>query len=73
MAAPEASEGGVIGRLRDGDFLRLDLVEGLIRTGVKADEIRGREPFVAPVRSGFGYADRYARTALPAFEGAGFG
>ncbi len=73
LAAPEASEGGVIGRLRDGDFLRLDLVEGLIRTGVKADEIRGREPFVAPVRSGFGYADRYARTALPAFEGAGFG
>ena len=73
LATPEAAEGGVIGRLRDGDFLRLDLVGGLIRTGVKAEEIRGREPFVAPVRSGFGYAARYARTALPPLGGAGFG
>jgi dihydroxy-acid dehydratase len=73
LAAPEAVPGGVIGRLRDGDPLRLDLAEGLIRTGVRAEEIRRREPFAVPVSSGFGYAARYARTALPALEGAGFG
>jgi len=72
LATPEAATGGVIGRLRDGDSLRLDLAEGLIRTGVAADEIRRREPFTAS-SSGFGYAARYARVALPALEGAGFG
>jgi dihydroxy-acid dehydratase len=73
LATPEATAGGVVGRLRDGDALRLDLAEGLIRTGAKADEIRHREPFPAPASSGFGYAARYARSALPALEGAGFG
>ena len=73
LATPEAAAGGVIGRLRHGDSLRLDLAEGVIRTGVKADELRGREPFASSVSSGFGYAARYSRTALPALEGGGFG
>jgi dihydroxy-acid dehydratase len=73
LAAPEAAAGGVIGRLRHGDSLRLDLAEGLIRTSVRADELSGREPFASSVSSGFGYANRYSRTALPALEGAGFG
>lgn len=72
LTAPEAAAGGVIGRLRDGDHLRLDFVEGRIRTGIRADEIRHREPFLVPAPSGFGYAARYARAALPALEGAGF-
>jgi dihydroxy-acid dehydratase len=72
LAAPEATMGGVVGRLRDGDPLRLDLDEGLIRTGVKADEIRNRKPLPVPASSGFGYAGRYASTALPPLEGAGF-
>jgi dihydroxy-acid dehydratase len=53
--------------------LRLDLMEGLIRTGAKANEIRRREPFPAQASSGLGYAARYAHTALPALEGAGYG
>lgn len=73
LAAPEAAVGGVIGRLRNGDPLRLDLAEGLIRTGVKADELNRREPFVNSNSSRFGYTARYARIALPALEGAGFG
>lgn len=73
LAAPEAAAGGVIGRLRHGDFLRLNFAEGLIRTGVKAEELCGREPFASSVSPGFGYATRYSRTALPALEGAGFG
>ena len=73
LAAPEAAAGGVIGRLRDGDSLRLDLTEGLIRTSLKAEELDRREYFVAPTYPGFGYAARYARAALSALEGAGFG
>jgi len=74
LATPEAVAGGVIGRLRDGDLLRLNLTEGLIRTGVAAEEIQQREPFVMSSASPeFGYAARYARASLPALEGAGTG
>ncbi len=73
LVSPEAAAGGVIGQLRDRDTLRIDLVEGRIRTGVKADEMEGREPYEPPDPAGAGYVDRYARSALPALEGAGFG
>ncbi|HKH77128.1 MAG TPA: dihydroxy-acid dehydratase, partial [Rubrobacteraceae bacterium] len=73
LFAPEAADGGVIGRLRDGDFLRFDLAEGRIRTSVTADELANREPFAKRDHPGFGYAARYAASALPALEGAGFG
>ncbi|CAA9433595.1 MAG: Dihydroxy-acid dehydratase [uncultured Rubrobacteraceae bacterium] len=72
LMTPDAAAGGVIARLRDGDFLRIDLEKGLIRTGAAAEEIRRREPFASPVLSTYGYAARYARYALPALEGAGF-
>ena len=73
LVAPEVAVGGIIGRLRDGDLLRLDLVEGIIRTGVKAEEFSRRKPFAVPISPGFGYAARYVRAAFPALEGAGFG
>ena len=73
LVSPEAAAGGVIGQLRDGDTLRIDLVEGRIRTGVKADEMEGRDPYKPPDPAGAGYVGRYARSALPALEGAGFG
>jgi dihydroxy-acid dehydratase len=73
LVSPEAAAGGVIGQLRDRDTLRIDLVECRIRTGVKADEMEGREPYKPPDPTGAGYVDRYARSALPALEGAGFG
>lgn len=70
---PEAAMGGVIGRLRDGDALRLDLEGGNIRAGIKAGELESREFFETTGQTGAGYAARYARSALPALEGAGFG
>jgi dihydroxy-acid dehydratase len=73
LFTPEAATGGVIGRLRGGDTLRIDLEEGRIRTGVRADEMRGRDPYEFPDPAGAGYAARYSRSALPALEGAGFG
>ena len=73
LFAPEAVLGGVTGRLRDGDTLRISFEEGRIRTGVGAREIAGREPYPPAGRAGAGYADRYARSALPGLQGAGFG
>jgi dihydroxy-acid dehydratase len=73
LVSPEAAAGGVIGRLRDGDTLRLDLREGRIRTGVQADEMERRDPYEFSDPAGAGYTARYARSALPALEGAGFG
>jgi dihydroxy-acid dehydratase len=73
LVSPEAATGGVIGQLRDGDTLRIDLVEGRIRTGVQADEMESRYPYKFPDPTDAGYAARYTRSALPALEGAGFG
>jgi dihydroxy-acid dehydratase len=72
LVSPEAARGGVIGRLQGGDTLRMDFLEGRIRTGVKAGELEGRDPYEPPGQAGAGYAARYARSALPALEGAGF-
>ncbi|HLL97864.1 MAG TPA: dihydroxy-acid dehydratase [Rubrobacteraceae bacterium] len=73
LVSPEAARESVIGRLRSGDSLRMDLLEGRIRTGVKAGELEGRKPYELPRPTGASYAARYARSALPALEGAGFG
>jgi dihydroxy-acid dehydratase len=72
LFTPEATEGSVMGLLRDGDPLRIDLIEGRIRTGISASELKNREPTRFPDRANTRYAARYARTALPALEGAGF-
>lgn len=73
LFAPEAAVGGVIGRLRDGDVLRLDLTEGRIKTAVGAEELAERTPYGHDTPSGSGYANRLARSALPGLEGGGFG
>jgi dihydroxy-acid dehydratase len=72
LLTPEAASGGVIGLLRDGDTLRIDLVEGRIRTNVRAAELEERESYGDPEAAGTGYSARYSRSALPALEGAGF-
>lgn len=73
LFTPEAAAGGVLSRLRDGDPIRIDFAECRIRTGVGAREFGSREPSEFTDRAATGYAARYARTALPALEGAGFG
>jgi dihydroxy-acid dehydratase len=71
LFTPEAVSGGVLSLLRDGDTLRIDLAEGRIRTGAR--EFTSREPGEFPNSAGQVYAVRYARNALPALAGAGFG
>jgi phosphogluconate dehydratase len=39
---PEAADGGFIGRLRDGDLIRLDAVAGTLTVDIPADEWAGR-------------------------------
>jgi dihydroxy-acid dehydratase len=73
LFTPEATRGSVLGLLRDGDNLRIDLAGGRIRTGIGAKELESRELTGFPDRADTGYAARYARVALPALEGAGFG
>jgi dihydroxy-acid dehydratase len=72
LFTPEATMGSVIGLLRDGDPLRIDLTEGRIRAEIGASDLESRELFRYPDRAATAYAARYARTALPALEGAGF-
>jgi dihydroxy-acid dehydratase len=71
LFTPEAAAGGVLSLLRDGDALRIDLAEDRIRTG--AGDFDSREFGMFPNNAGTAYAARYARTVLPALEGAGFG
>ncbi|ABG03803.1 Dihydroxyacid dehydratase/phosphogluconate dehydratase-like protein [Rubrobacter xylanophilus DSM 9941] len=73
MFTPESAARGVIGRLRQGDFLRIDLERRAIRTSADPEKFSRRDYFGASRARGYGYAARYARSALPALEGAGFG
>jgi dihydroxy-acid dehydratase len=72
LFTPEATMGGVIGLLRHGDPLRVDLTGGRIRAEIRASELENREPARFPDRADTAYAARYVRSALPALEGAGF-
>lgn len=72
LFTPEAAVGGVIGRFEDGDDLRFDLEEKRIKTKVKASVMERRESYYGPDLAGYGYASRYAASALSAIEGAGF-
>jgi len=70
--SPEAAEGGLIGLLRNGDRIRLDIPGHTLEAKLSADEIaRRRAGWQAPppkVRSG--YLDRYARLVRNAGTGA---
>lgn len=54
--SPEAAHGGLIGRLRDGDVLRLDAQAGTLELDISLKELEAREPAVLgdPVRRGMG-------------------
>ena len=73
LLTPEATAGGVIGRLQDGDTLRVDPEEGRIKAGVSAKELGSRKAQKVDRPPKTGYVARYARTARTALDGAGFG
>lgn len=72
LLTPEAAAGGVISRLQDGDTLRVDLEEGRIKAGISAKDFGLRKAYEVERPPKTGYLARYARTARPALDGAGF-
>jgi phosphogluconate dehydratase len=67
---PEAAAGGPIGKVRDGDVIRLDPHAGALTIKVDARELESREP-AKPPRPGFGYGRElfgWARTAAGAAD-----
>jgi len=73
LFTPEAATGGVLSLLRDDDPLKINFTEGRIRTGIGVREFESRVPCEFSDSADTAYAARYARTALPALEGASFG
>ncbi len=51
---PEAARGGPLGRVRDGDVIRLDTRAGTLAVLVEADEFDAREETPAPAPATFG-------------------
>jgi dihydroxy-acid dehydratase len=69
---PEASDGGLIALIEDGDMIEIDILNGRLHADVDEDEIARRKDKWHPVLKavGFGYMDRYRRHVRPASEGA---
>ncbi|MBW0106738.1 phosphogluconate dehydratase, partial [Pseudonocardia sp. KRD291] len=51
---PEAAQGGPLGKVRDGDVIRLDTLAGTLELLVDAHEMAARDGSVPPVDSTFG-------------------
>ncbi len=70
--SPEAAEGGLIGLLRDGDRIRINIPEHKLDVELGKDEIERRksqaQPFQPRITSG--YLARYARQVQNAAKGA---
>jgi phosphogluconate dehydratase len=71
---PEALDGGPIGRVRDGDLIRLDAERGELTVRIDPAELMARPPAVhAPERFGLGRElfETFRRVAGPAETGGG--
>lgn len=68
---PEAADGGLIGRVREGDRITIDIPNRTVALDVPEAELAAREPAVCPDRHLSGVLARYARQAGRASEGAG--
>ncbi len=69
--SPEAAEGGLIGLLRDGDIIRINIPERKIEALLDNDEIERRKELYNPINKELkGYLNRYARMVSSASKGA---
>jgi dihydroxy-acid dehydratase len=67
---PEAAAGGMIGRLRDGDVIRIDAGRRSIDVLIPAETLAARTQSEPPVRELTPVLTKYARLVGPAHEGA---
>lgn len=71
--SPEAAEGGLIGLVKDGDLIEIDIIECKINLLVSDEEIAKRKKdFVMPKKEVTGYLKRYAKLVTSASTGAVF-
>ncbi|NCC82583.1 MAG: dihydroxy-acid dehydratase [Clostridia bacterium] len=69
--SPEAIAGGLIGKVQEGDRIRIDIPARKIELLVSEDELAARVPAKSPERRITGVLARYKATARSAAEGAG--
>lgn len=67
---PEAATGGLIGLVREGDRIRIDIPARSIELLVPAAELARREPAECPDRNLAGVLKRYQKQVAPSSEGA---
>lgn len=71
---PEAAQGGLIGLVKEGDIISIDIPKGLLELLVTDEEIEKRrkaqKPYSAPIKTG--YLARYAKLVTSAAKGAVF-
>ena len=71
--SPEAAEGGLIGLVKDGDLIEIDIIGCTINLKVSEEEIAKRKAeFVMPKKEVTGYLKRYAKLVTSASTGAVF-
>ncbi|MCX7911314.1 MAG: dihydroxy-acid dehydratase, partial [Endomicrobia bacterium] len=69
--SPEASEGGIIGIVKDGDEIEIDILEGKLQLLVSEEEIeRRKQNFVPKTKNYKGYLAKYAKMVTSASTGA---
>lgn len=70
--SPEAAEGGLIGLLKDGDIVKINISEHLLEADISPDEIERRraaqQPFTPKIQTG--YLKRYSQIVQNAGTGA---
>lgn len=71
--SPEAAIGGPIGLIKDGDWVVLDVSEGLLHLDISEDELkRRRQEWRSPVYNDRGYYWLYRKHVLQADQGCDF-
>ncbi|MCX7770658.1 MAG: dihydroxy-acid dehydratase [Proteobacteria bacterium] len=69
--SPEAVEGGLIGLLKDGDVIRINIPERKIEALLAEEEIEKRKKSYKPLKKDLkGYLSRYAQLVTSASKGA---
>lgn len=70
--SPEASDGGLIALIQDGDIIDIDILGGRLHAQLSDEEIERRRADWKPVEKpvGFGFMDRYRRHVRSASRGA---
>jgi dihydroxy-acid dehydratase len=73
--SPEAAEGGLIGLLKDGDTIRIDINQQRLDAEISAEEIESRRAQLKPFkpRIDTGYLRRYSQVVQNAGTGAVMG